>query len=461
MTKKGQQEKIAKVVSRGRRTQVMAMGLPETVAPEVQERKWSKEKFMPFGRHNLFPEFCRALADNCAPLNTCVNTMALYIAGNGLEFLDINGDPVKRAHDLWHNRWLKLTSEEEFGHAVGLDIALLEAFSVTPIRSKRGIEDLHHLDVSRLRMGKKVEDVVKEFYWSSNWERFGKGEKDYAPKDIPTWTGTEDRGVIYRGGYKQTRDYYGEPWWLPAIADAEVLTRIPLFNRTQLDTGFRPAFHIHVFDNSDKVDLDQLDEDVEAVFTGANGKTYVVTYGTVQEGAPKITKLERGDHAGELDAMDKYTTTKVYKAYGIPPILLGDDVNTGMSGKGLAIEQTLTMFLRTKVAPLQKMYTGMVRKLMLAEGITELAEVRVKQLVPFDAATDPALKRQTYLRKVTVAEDRVKEGLPILTTDGKEPAPDKSNWDKRMDLMLIEVGTQAGMNTNEEQDANKGTNTDE
>ena len=434
---------------------VKAMGQQIGNAPVIGSDKSGGEEWVRFGRHNLFPEFCRGLADNCSPLDACVNTMAQYIAGNGMEFLDANEKPMDEAQAKWEELCGE-AGEEAILEATAFDIALMSTMSWEVIYNKLGEPALiNHLDVTRVRSGKRTDGVIGKYFFSSNWSKHS--DAKYKPVEIPAWGSTkQNKALLYRRGYKQGRDYYGEPHWMAAMADAEVLVRIPVFNRTQIEGGFKPSVHAHVTTNRDAEDIEELDEQFELKFTGENGAPYVLTVGAVNE-TLTITKLERGDHAGELDQTRKVSKEEIYHSYGIPPILMGVNVNTGLSGKGLAIAEELSLFNTTKVKPRQKMISASVKQILRACGI-EVPIVRMKTLVPFEPAEDPALTRQTYLRRMLVGEDRRKAGMPILTTDGKDAKEDRSNWDPWMLKPLIEVGMNA--NTNEEQDANAQTNKD-
>lgn len=413
----------------------------------------SGEDWMKFGNSNLFPEFCCALVDNCAPLSASVEVMSMFIAGSGIEFLDSNGEPMEEARRKWED--LCDGDPDALIEATSRDIAMLNTMAWVGRRSAIGLARIDHIDVARIRSGKIKDEEVKEYFFSSNWSKYK--VKEYEPIMIPAWGERKDRVLLYRKSYKNLRDYYGEPHWLAAMVDAEVLARIPVFNRTQLDTGFKPAIHAHLTTSRDQEDLEEIDEDFEMVFTGADGKSYVLTVGAIGEDL-KITKLERGDHAGELDKTRAVSKEEIWQAYGIPPILMGANVPTGMSGRGLAITEELSLFQTTKVVPKQK-HICVAAKMVLKECGIDVPLVRIKPLVPFEPAQDPALLRQTYLRSRNVGEDRIKTGMPVLTTDGKDAKEDMSNWTDWMLRPLIEVGMKA--NTNEEEDAEKEINKDD
>ena len=89
---------------------------------------------------------------------------------------------------------------------------------------------------------------------------------------------------------------------------------------------------------------------------------------------------------------------------------MGVDINTGMSGKGLAIEETLSMFMTMKVAPKQKPIARTVKTILAACGI-DVPYVGIKHRVPFEPSKDPVLQRQTYIARTTVDEDRIANNL--------------------------------------------------
>lgn len=418
-----------KTVGKASKFRVKALGHVGNAPVIGGAGRGTSEKWVRFGRHNLFPEFCSALADNCSPLNACVIAMGQFVAGDGLDLLDANGEPQADAMLAWSDLCGDI-GEAELLERTARDVALMDTASWEVINSRIGPAIINHIDVCRVRSGKRDGDGRIPSYWfSSNWERTA--DARYKPVEIPSWgTMGAPKVLIYRKSYKNLRDYYGEPHWMAAMVDAEVLARIPVFNRTQLDGGFKPSIHAHLTTRRDDADLDKLDEDFEIAFTGENGKPYLLTVGAIDE-TMSITKLERGDHAGELDATRRVSKDEIYHSYGIPPVLMGVNVNTGLSGKGLAISEELSLFQTTKVRPRQRLIEGMVRKVLSARGIS-VPTIRIRPLVPFEPATDPALVRMTYLRSTTVNEDRIARKV--------EPLPDN---DERGNMMLIQVTASA------------------
>ena len=385
-----------------------------TNAPLVEER-YTGNPWVYFGADNLFLENMRTLADNCVPLQRCIEMTAAFIAGRGIRFVDEDGNEVQAAQDKFQE-WMTDTTEEDFLHATALDIALANTKSWVVRRGfGGGIVRVDHLDVSRLRSGKLMEGKVRNYYWSANWKEVGArggAVQRYRPIELPAFTFEEKApsAVMYSKTYKQNRDYYGEPWWLPAVADAEVWAKVPVFNKTQIDTGFKPTVHLHTFISADTKDLEQYDRDIEDAYTGANGRGIFHTFGTQDENAPVLNRLERGDHAGELDTIRDMAETVIVRGYGVPDLLYRMDVVGGLTSAGNAMKAATDQFMEGFVKPKQQMIIKDLVRLMNAEGIAVWnAEIKPLQLFDDDAETE-----NIRLRTMTINELRADMELPEL-----------------------------------------------
>lgn len=405
-----------------------------TVAPYVTE-EITRERWVWFGEDNLAPERWRELADNCVPLGRCVDLGALFLAGKGLEFVDEAGEVIEAAQERFQE-WVSETSEEEFLHRTFYDIALLNAFTwdVTPLGDQgRRVGRLRHRDASRFRVGKPNEEgQVTQYWYSQDWALY-KRRKRYQPFPLEVFDPSRRQplSTLYVKTYKQGRDFYGEPWWLPATEDAEVWAKVPKYNRTQMDTGFAPVVHLHMTTEMDEADISKMYDAINEAYMGATGQGLFLTFGRSNENVT-LTPLQRGDHAGELDAMRKEAEKVIVRAYGVSPVLYGmDDVNSGMDGASAALQQATEVMERTFAAPRRKPVTAHLTKLMNLDGIP-VWDCRIKPLDVVDARVDEVQDRQAYMRAVTVNEHREmrlelpalegEEGEKLLIAAGAAPA---------------------------------------
>ena len=396
-----------------------------TSAPIVEER-YTGSPWVWFGLDNLFPNAMRTLADNCVPLGRCVEMAAMFIAGKGIKFKDREGNEVEAAQQRFQ-QWMTDTTEESFLYATALDIALLNTKAWAVRRAAGGaIARLDHMDVSRIRAAKMMEGRIPSYYFSSDWSKVGTrggvSTERYKPIELPAFDPSRPAPteLHYSKQYKQGRDYYGEPWYLACVADAEVWAKVPVFNRTQIDTGFKASVHLHTYISPDTKDLDQYDKDIEDAYTGAAGRGIFHTFGSSEENAPVLNVLPRGDHAGELDTIRDNAERVIVRGYGIPDILYRMDTTGGLTSQGSALKAALEQFQATFVEPKQQMICKDLVRLMNLDGLTDVWEAEIEELEPFkeDAQTE-----KIVLATMTVNEIRDEMDLPPLEDERGEKIP--------------------------------------
>ena len=388
-----------------------------TSAPLVEER-YTGNPWVYFGADNLFLERMRNLADN-SPLGRCAEMAAMFIAGKGIKFKDENGEEMPEAQAKFQE-WMLDTTEEDFLAATALDIALANAKSWVVRRGFGGsVVRLDHLDVSRLRSGKLKDGKVEEYYWCSDWAKVGTrgqvADERYTPTPIAAFDTLKrkPKAVMYGKVYKQGRDHYSEPWYLPAEADCEVWAKVPKFNQVQIDTGFKAGVHLHTFFDGDPKDIEQYDEAVEDAYAGAGARGIFHTISSNGESVPTLQVLERGDHAGELDVIRDNAEKVIVRAYGIPDILYRMDTAGGLTSQGSALKAALEQFQTTFVEPKQQMICRDLVRLMNAEGIKVWeAEIEALEVFEEEGQTD-----QIKLRTMTINELRDEMDLPALEDD--------------------------------------------
>lgn len=390
-----------------------------SVAPFVSE-EITRNKWVWFGSDNLAPERWRELADNSPPLGRCIDMAAMFMAGQGVEFVDKDGEVIEEAQARFQE-WMTDTTEEEFMEAVFKDVALLGAFSVDVLPTKgnaldgrRPVARLKHRDAMRVRVGKPNESGVIDSYWTSlDWLLYQRRKK-YAPKPLVVWAPGKS-GTIYAKGYKQGKDFYGEPVWMPSINAAESCVSVIAYNRTQMETGFSGTVHMHFETDRDEADMDKLYEAVKDSYSGATGEGIFVTFGRKGEEV-NLTHLERGDHAGELDGMYSHSEAIVVRTMLGPGggVLYGLEAKTGLDGADAALRQAAQLFERTYAQPNRRLVTRWLTKLMNLDGV-DVWDCRIKPLEVVDARADEVQDRQAYIRSVTVNEHReTRLGLPQL-----------------------------------------------
>jgi hypothetical protein len=395
-----------------------------TSAPLVEER-YTGSPWVWFGADNLFPNAMRTLADNCVPLARCLEMAAMFIAGKGVKFKDKEGNEIEAAQQRFQ-QWLADTTEEDFLYATALDIALMNSYSWVIRRAAgSGIARLDHLDVSRVRTAKMIEGKIPAYYFSSDWSkvgtRGGASEERYKPLEVPAYDPAKPapKELFYYRTYKQGRDYYGEPWYLSAVSDCEVWAKVPVFNKVQIDTGFKPTIHLHLPFDGDPKDIDQVVQDIQDAYTGAAANGLFTTFGNPGETAPALNPIERGDRAGELDLIRDNAEKVIVRGYGIPDILYRMDTSGGLTSQGSALKAALEQFESTFVEPKRGMIEKALTKLMNDDGI-EVWECEIEELDVFE---EEGATEKVMLAAMTVNELREEMDLPPLDDERGDKIP--------------------------------------
>lgn len=411
---------------------------------------FSRKKWVEIGQSNTFPEYCMAVIANCAPLAAAAQRMSLFLTGLRYEPLDKEGKVVEEAlkeYESWFGQDIDgqaQQTEKQFRTRVMTDIAHLSALAVDVAptvgtekeitsTSKKKIAALFHRDVTRLRVGQYDEQTKRRThnYWSANWEKCK--TKRYEPIPLPVFDPKKLSGAkvfsIYAGQYVSGMQDYFLPVWIGALSDAENWASIALHNKTQADASFSGTTMVAIPGNKDQVNLEQIDENLELLYSGPRGKKiFTVLKGNTGERV-EVIPIPRGDAPGESeDLRDKSTDAILTGYHGMPKVLIGMDIDAGMGGAGLALEETWNHFLNTAVIPSQELYTNMIDTMLRLNGFENVVRGRIVNEAPWKF-TDKALKAQEYMATTTVNDSLKAQGKPVLPPE-----------DKRGSMMLKEIG---------------------
>lgn len=398
MAKKRTSKPVAKAA---RKVTFNAYMREPSVAPAVDRTVLDGKPYVYHNWDNLFPQEIREIVDNCGPLEACMTMLAEFIAGNGVQFLDKEGKPIEAAQAKFQE-WMKETSEEEFLASTAYDLAHGLGMTWNVRRAAGPIVRLDHMSRFNFRAAKTLNGKIPKMFWSNDWAVATANETDdrFKPKEFPVFDFTGEKksaeAIIYDRQYHPTEPVYGRLFWQGCRRACEVWIKVDEYNRTQLDTGFTPAVILGTrFDGTTDAELDKHDERIEAAFTGAMGRGMLHFPMGLDEKEPFIQVLERGNHAGELDAMRDSSAEVIYNTFRIPAMLMTEK-KAGLTSQSEAISVRLQQFQRTLVASHQKFITRNLTKLMSLEGI-DVWETKITQLELFDPAQSEAVMMASTL----------------------------------------------------------------
>lgn len=378
----------------------------QTVTPTVKETTFGKQEWIAFGAKNDFPDKLRELVDNCAPLGTCVNTTAKYIAGAGLE-LKVNGEEDEAARRLL-DEWLSETSESDFLFNTGLDIALMQS-KAWDVRTTAGgdISRIDHKDISMVRSGRMEQGVVPWFWYSSDWSQYRRN--DYTPEATANFDiyGPNERldviTTIYRKAYKQGKKYYSEPWYMGVIRDAQIWAEVSNSQYRDATTGFMPMFWMHLWSAGDDAQANQVEDAARYQFTGPDAQSCVFTVGQPGvEQPPILQELNRGNVAEVYSHTRDKAESVIYEGYGLPKDLVGI-MPHGLTSQSESIRTKEDIFYTHLIKPLQRQFiTSDLEKLFKRAGMDVKVSIKRKETTS-EHIEDSSVK--------TINELRLEKGL--------------------------------------------------
>ena len=214
--------------------------------------------------------------------------------------------------------------------------------------------------------------------------------------------------AIFNCDYRPREPYYGRLFWMGAYIAAQTWSRVDLYNRTQIDTGFAPKVIMGTRFEGDEKQQAKYQDDFEAAFQGSAGAGLFHFLMGTGEDAPFVHEMGESSHAGQLDEIRNASAEVIYDAYGIPSLLLHDR-EAGLTSQERAIAMRLQQFQRTFVEPRQKMITQPIAQLMNEAGI-EVWEAKIQPLNIFD----PVQSEAVIMASTTVDEARVQRGQAEL-----------------------------------------------
>jgi len=151
-------------------------------------------------------------------------------------------------------------------------------------------------------------------------------------------------------------------------------------------------------------------DNINEKYAGTNNASkIIVTYSQGDKLAPIINTLPANNSSDMAIALKNMTNNEIMRAHDVPPILAGEDTNTGISGKALGIRESLEMFQETTIKPFQMMISESINKVLKFNEID--ATVSIKALNPFryngvdDKVLLSVLGRKRYAQDVLGLED--------------------------------------------------------
>jgi len=332
---------------------------------EVRGRDW-----MSFGEDNLFPQKLIELKNSSAIHNTCIEATTDGVCGEGIEGV---GEYIVN---------LQNESLNELYRKIALDYIIFNGFALNIIWNRAGdrIAEIYHLPFDKVRSGKLNEDdVVEEYFYSSNWNNTRK----YTPKRYAAYNSTDNKGddasqIYYFKTYHPGNDIYPLPSYIGALNDIQLDGRIAVYHNNNINNGMSPGLII-TFPNGEPSEDEKrkIYNDLNDAFASEKnaGKVFL-NFSEGLELAPKLETLTPPNDDYYIQ-LENRITSRVLTAHRISsPLLLGiRETGTGLGNNANEIEVAYTHFQSVVIQPKQKTINSSLEWILRSYGMNVDIEI--------------------------------------------------------------------------------------
>lgn len=238
-------------------------------------------------------------------------------------------------------------SFEDIVHKCVFDYILFGGFAVECIRNAKGdIVRVNYQNVANVRIN---EDLTVA-YLSNKWNTYSTAK--YTELPLYDKNEVQDHFIFYYRG-PITRGVNPIPRYVSALKSIEILNNTRNFHKRNLENGFSASVIVNI--NNDKIksrEMKEIKEQLEDGYTGStNAGRFLLMNGGDKDHAATIERLS-ADNFGDLyKSLDESSKEDIYVSFGINPMLLGKNENTGFNDT--EFENAYALFYSTTIKPIQ------------------------------------------------------------------------------------------------------------
>jgi hypothetical protein len=301
-----------------------------------------------YGETNLMPNYLIMQYNNCAIHKAVVTSKVNQVCGDGIVALD---NPMAVINLLNGKE-----NVVDIFRKCALDLILFGAYALNVVwsRDRKSIAELHHIDVSRVRMGKMNEDdEVEKYFFSPDWVNLRK----FPPKEYEPFKqdGKDASQILYYKQYSPNTTYYAVPDYSGALASIEIDVEIKNFHKNNLRKGMMPSLFIS-FNNGIPGEEEQriLTRALEEQYSGSdNAGQAIISFSESKDAAPEITQISPGGNDAYYQQIYDDINRSILSGHRVSSAELFGVATPGKLGGGDEIVSHTEYFRITVIKPYQ------------------------------------------------------------------------------------------------------------
>lgn len=392
------------------------MTFQQVEIPDYSEKVITGQSFVRWGADNKFPEFLQSLMNRSAVHNAIIMSKTRNSFGKGLVISEDMKDILTKAFCKHPN---PTQTMDELYKRLLFDYVLYGCAAINVIWDADGqhIAEIYHIDVGKIRSGKKdMRGNVDTYFYSDNWNR---GCKNYV--EIPSFNPAHPIGsqLLFISDYRPGTEYYSLPSYCGALTDIATDIEISNFHLSHLKNGMNPSKMITFTDGVPSDEEEQeLIENIQDTYSGTdNAGRMLINFVDSQDRTPVVETLG-GDNLGdEFIQLENSTINKILAGHQVTsPLLVGLRGDNGLGNNANEILEAFNLFISSVIRPIQDVILKELNTLLSYTRGYEGMELEATVNSPVDFV----LSEATLLRILTKDELRELIGKEKLTEEQRK-----------------------------------------
>lgn len=347
-----------------------ANSVPELVTDEGRKQwvEWGKGDKMPYRLFELYNQsgFHRAIIDSRVDMMTgCGITQDLSEGEESKRtelFID-NPNPYEDMTSVYS----KLSYDYEL-----YGIAYIE---IIYSADRSQIAQVNHLDASKVRWAKKIQNHLDVVYYSQNWTKLNKYKPEPIPVFNPALKDEYPRQIIPIVRYTPSVDYYTLPAYYSVIKWISIDFEISNFHENNIQNGLMPTiFFGFPMGDPTEAEMDAVEKKIKAKYSSTDKAGGFITafYEPGSDNEVKVEVLSTTDMDKQYEWLMSATKQQILIGHGVTNENLVGISTPGKLGTSTEMLQSYELYYNTKIKPEVTSIVNALNKVMTYNGMNDI-----------------------------------------------------------------------------------------
>jgi hypothetical protein len=322
--------------------------------PEWKEFQVVGKKYISWGSDNKMSDFLIDLRDNSAVHNAVLQRKNLYTYGTGLA----EGQTIEQFH-LGQEQTLKALIDDYW-------LYNMWALNVVWSNDGQGIAHAEHVDMSKLRAGKKNEfGRIDSWFYSNDWNNTRKQENKIVELDAYDPRKPEGSQIFVYHPYSSGFNYYSKPVYWGAINYIALDYELSNWKLNSVRNGFAPSMSIIINDMPEtQEERDYIYGQLKRQYAGSTNSGEMFLIFSNGESGVQLEPIATNDSDTKYNDFMEIVRNQILVGHqATNPILFGVATPGALGGRTELIE-AYELMLNTEIEPAQKMFGETLQRLL-------------------------------------------------------------------------------------------------